>query len=115
MLSGLKKLIGVSAFVAGLFGANPAYAYDWATTVNVTVIEASYVPTSVDFQVNAAVGTCASGAWLNWTVRGSDEATQIANVQAIYALLLTAKASGKQVFIAGTNSGCTVQFMYLLN
>lgn len=108
-----RILAGVGAAMA-LLAAQPASASDWSVAANVTIVEGSYIPNTVDFQINQAAGSCAAGTWLNWTLRGSDEPSQIANAQGIYSLLMTALASGKQVQLYGTNSGCTVQFMWLL-
>jgi hypothetical protein len=105
-LSGLALALGLAS--------QPALAYDWMVETTISAIEPTYVPSSVNFTVNAPAGTCAMGAWLSWNVRGADQPSRIANAQAILSILLTAKMSGKTIRIYGNNAGCTVDFMHFL-
>jgi hypothetical protein len=92
-----------------------AQSYDWDVLgVNVTLVEATYMPLKVTFQINTnASTTCTSQTWLTWNPQGADEATQQANANAIYALLLTAKVSGTPVSVFGMNTNCTVSYLHL--
>ena len=91
-----------------------AYAFDWVIETTVSVLEPSYVPTSIAFSVNAAGGSCAQGAWLSWNAQGADQPSKIANIQAVYATLLSAKLSGKTIRIYGNNSGCTIDHIHII-
>jgi len=91
-----------------------AYAFDWSIETTVSALEPSYVPTRISFTVNAAGGSCAQGAWLTWNAQGADQPAQIANIQAVYATLLSAKLSGKTIRIFGNNSGCSIQFIHII-
>jgi hypothetical protein len=73
------------------------------------------MPGSITFLINASAGNCAVGQILRWTATGSDEQTQIANAQAVFSLLMSAKLSGQKVQIYGLNSNCTVQYVQLVN
>lgn len=91
-----------------------AQAYDWMVETTVSGLEPTYVPTRISFTVNAAGGSCTQGTWLTWNAQGTDEPAQIANIQAVYATLLSAKLSGKTIRIFGNNSGCTIQFIHII-
>lgn len=111
------RLARVAALLGALGGATivtSAQAYDWVIETTVSVVEPTYIPAQVTFQVNAAAGSCAQGTWLTWNAKGSDEAAQIANVQGVLATLLSAKLSGKTIRIVGSNSGCTIDYIYFI-
>lgn len=91
----------------------PAMAYDWAMTTKVTSIEASYMPDSLLFKVAGAGGSCAAGQLLGWNRKGSTDALRQSNATSVYALLLTALASNRDIVIYGNNTGCTVDFIYI--
>jgi hypothetical protein len=83
----------------------PAMAYDWALSeVHVTVVEASYIPNAVTFQIDVAAGTsCPAGSWLIWQGQGSDAQSKQANVEGVYSLLLAAKLTHSTVNVFGNN------------
>lgn len=110
-----KHIAVISATLAMATVSRPALAFDWDVQTTVSVVEGSYVPSLVPFEINVPAGTCARGAWLYWTIQGTDEAKQIANAQAVFSLLLTAKMSNKTIEIYGYNSGCAVAFIHLVN
>jgi len=82
-------------------------------TVKVTAIEGSYMPVSLPFKIDTAIGSCPAGTLLNWNVRGADATQKAQNAQAVLAILMAAKSSGQTVTIAGNNAGCTVDYIYL--
>ena len=92
--------------------SNVAVAFDWSVSGRVTVLEPSYMPGWISFQIDTSVGSCPAGAWLTWNAQGADQASKIANSQAVYATLLTAKASGRSVTLFGANSGCVIEHIH---
>ncbi|QNM94834.1 hypothetical protein [Chitinimonas koreensis] len=93
--------------------ALPTLAYDWNVAGRVKVVEGTYVPDSVTFNIDVAAGNCPAGGWLTWSSPSSDPSTRRDNVKAVYALLLTAKATGGTVTLFGSNNGCKVEFIHL--
>ena len=94
--------------------ATAAGAFDWTTPAKVTVIEPSYMPGWISFQIGASVGTCPSGTWLQWTAQGADQSSRIANVQAVYSTLLTAMMANRTLTFFGVNAGCKVEHIHLI-
>jgi len=89
-------------------------AFDWTTSAKVSVIEPSYMPGWISFQIGASVGTCPSGTWLQWPAQGADQASRIANAQAVYSTLLTAMMANRTVIFYGVNAGCKVEHIHLI-
>lgn len=109
----MKKLLAFLAICAFAVPASTQPAYDWQiSSVHVTAIEATYMPTAVLFTIDANAGSCGAGSWLKWNTIDADQATAQANNKAIYALLLASKLSGSTVRLFGSNSGCLVKFIY---
>jgi hypothetical protein len=76
---------------------------------HVTIVEASYMPTLVQFQTDSGSTTCPANSWLKWSNANVD------NNKSVFALLLAASASGQSVHLY-TNAGdttCTVQFVHI--
>ena len=100
-----------------LISAAQAWAIDWITTVHVTAVETTGMPNLITFWVDGSAGACADGQGLgpqlSWQPRGTSAAETQANMQAAFATLLTARASGRPIKIFGRNSDCQVEFMYL--
>lgn len=95
--------------------AAPAGTTDWGIGAGrVTRLEATYMPDAITFQIDQGGGNCPAGTWLRWNSQGSDEAEKIANGQAVYAMLLTAEASGRPVTLYGNNAGCIVMYIHML-
>lgn len=114
-------MIAKSARLLQFFGAIvlsvvavPAAAADWTATAHVTVIEDSYLPTQLNFQIDTAAGSCPAGSWLFWSVHGSNDTEKHINIQGVYSLLMTAHATGKQIFIAANNPGCMVDYIWIV-
>lgn len=103
------------ALVIGLLSAMPALAYDWsASGAHVTVLEASYMPSSITFAVDASMdASCPAGSWLTYRGQGPDAASQLENIKAVYAMLLGAKLSGQTLDLYGNDAGCLVTYVHL--
>ena len=101
-----NKILG--ALLAGFFAAN-ANAYQ-SIDGKVTVLEATYLPNSVSFQLSAGTTICPAGTWLKW--KNADQS----NNKSVYATLLTAAATGKTVrlLINDGDSTCTGLYVYLM-
>jgi len=106
-------MIALLAALAFALPASTQPAYDWQiSSVHITAIEATYMPTAVLFAVDANAGSCGAGTWLKWNGIDADQATAQANNKAVYALLLASKLSGATVKVFGSNSGCLAKFIY---
>lgn len=77
----------------------------------VTILEPSYLPGTVAFQMDSGVPTCPSGTWLFW--RNADQQ----NNKAVFATLMTALTTGKQVrfHINDGDTTCSGIHLHLLN
>ncbi|MDO8412885.1 MAG: hypothetical protein Q7S51_03730 [Gallionellaceae bacterium] len=75
----------------------------------VTIVEPTYLPGRVNFQMDAGNVTCPAGTWLSW--QNADQQ----NNKGVYATLLTALVSGKQVrfYINNGDTTCNGQFLHL--
>ena len=109
----MKRKISFLVFAILAACSQPAMAYDWMVEANVIAIEPTYVPGSLNFSISLPAGTCV-GTWLHWQARGASEAAQIANVQAVLSVVLTAKVAGSKVRVYGSNSTCNVDFIHAL-
>jgi hypothetical protein len=112
--SGKMKAISCAICTIALFSPRQALAYDWVIEVNVLVIEPSYVPSLINFVVDGGAGSCPAGSWLAWNAQGADQPSKIANIQAVLAVLMTAKAGGTKVRLHGNNAGCSIEHIHAL-
>ena len=103
---------GISVYF--LSASSAAIAYDWFIDAKVAAIEATYMPAWIAFQIDTAGGTCAAGAFLNYTAQGSTATDKAANSAAVLATLLTAQSANKSVRVFGSNSGCAVSNIWVL-
>lgn len=110
----IGRLLTSGLLTCTLLSPVPALAYDWTVEGHVTLVEGSDLPTSLPFMVDTAAGSCAAGSFLTWVIRGSDATAKNINIQAVYAMLMTAEKSSSKIRITGNNSGCTVSFIYIL-
>lgn len=109
-----RRTILLSMLAATLVPSTASYGYDWEVMANVTVVEVSYLPDRVSFQIDAAAGPCASGTWLVWNAQGSDAVSKSASSQGVVAGLLTAKSGHTKIRAFGFNSDCSVEFLHIL-
>ena len=108
----MRKRILSLAIVALTSIALPAGANDWSVLARVTSVEATYMPGHISFKVDTTAGNCPAGTFLTWSAQGSTEAAKIANVNAVYAGLISALHTNRQVTLFGVNSGCAVQYIH---
>jgi hypothetical protein len=82
-------------------------AFDWQVYgVHVVVVEGTYIPNQVTFQIDANIPSsppCAAKSWLVTPGQGSDAPSKQANVEAIYTLLLAAKLNAATIDLFGSN------------
>jgi hypothetical protein len=118
----VKKLLLAASATTFLLGmpAKAANPYDWDLIgVHVTVVEATYIPDHVTFQIDTNVPStpaCPAGSWLVWQGQGPDALSKQANVEAVYSLLLAAKLTHNTVNVFGNNGGtfcATVVFIHI--
>ena len=95
----MRKLLPAAS--AAIMLSQPAMALDWSLSgVHVTVVEATYMPNAVTFQIDGNAGSsCPAGSWLIWPGQGSDASSKQANVEAVYSLLLSAKLTHNSINI----------------
>lgn len=79
-------------------------------TGRVLGIEVTYMPGLIQFSLDQGSATCPSGKALVWTNPNQD------NNKAVYAALLTAWASDRNVlvYLDDGDSSCVVRFVHLL-
>jgi hypothetical protein len=89
--------------------APSAWAYEVVQS-HVTIVESSYMPTQVFFQVDIGSPSCPAGTWLRWA-----NATVDGN-KAVFSLLLAAVNSGNRIqyFVNDGDTTCQVQFLYAI-
>ena len=114
----------VGAFVLG--GSLQTHAATSQADALVTLIEVTYLPDSIKFQVDQTVANCAPGSWIVWEggalyPRGAattDETERNANVRIIGQVLLGQKALGSKVRLFANNKNasgnCVVDYLYAL-
>lgn len=109
----MRKLITLAAAIAA-FAPSLAFADVWQIKAKVTMAEASHVGYGdIYFTLDQPGGNCPVGTYFRWQIGGDDEQQRIANGQAAFATLVTAKVSGQKVRVVGDTSGCTAQLLYL--
>ena len=113
-LGARARKLWLSLCVLPFFVSTPACAYDWAIEGHVTWIEPTYVPGTINFSLDTGASGCAAGSYLHWNPRGSTEASQIANDQAILSALMTAYTSDRKVRVFGNASNCTIDFVHMI-
>jgi hypothetical protein len=102
------------AAVVTMFGAQSALAGDWSTEARPIAIEPTYVPDRIMFAIDTSIGACPAGTFFTWIAKGGTEAAKIANIQAVLAVLMNAKATSRQIRLYGNNAGCTIDYIHLL-
>jgi hypothetical protein len=121
------KAVFTAVFAAFVLFHSQASAFDQPVAAGATVriIESSYMPDGVFFQISTPVANCPALSWLAWEgglsfPRGSDEAKRQASIKAVSATLLTAFAAGKKVNIyarnsSGSGTACVVEFIHVVD
>ncbi|MEJ2653300.1 MAG: hypothetical protein P8173_16370 [Gammaproteobacteria bacterium] len=104
----MKAKMAVCMIMLMSYGS--AYALE-AIQGKVTVLEGTYMPGTVTFQLDTGDATCPAGTWLVW------QKADLANNKAIYATLMAALIAGRQItfVINDGDTSCTGQFLHLLD
>jgi hypothetical protein len=76
----------------------------------VTVLEPTYLPGFISFQMDSGTGACPTGTWLRW------QNPDPQNNKAVYSTLLVALATGKKIrFIMNDGeTGCVGRYLHAL-
>ena len=69
-----------------LIATGPSWAYE-ETNAKVTLVQSTYMPTTIAFTVDTGTPSCPAGTWLYWRNANTD------NNKATYAKLLTARTA----------------------
>ena len=103
----MTKTISIGMVMAAAFA--PAHALE-SLAGRVTLVETTYMPAVIQFQMDAGSGTCPAGSWLKW------QKADLANNKATYAALVVAAATGRRVtfLMNDGDANCVGQFLYLL-
>jgi hypothetical protein len=101
--------------VYSIFAPASAWAWDWNVAGKPTMIEPTYIPGFIIFSLNVAAGPCAAGSFLKYEAKGANDAEKQANIQAVFATLLTAQARNASLSVYGNNSGCIVTNIWLFS
>jgi hypothetical protein len=77
---------------------------------HVTIVETTYMPAQIGFQVDIGSTSCPAGTWLKWINANVD------NTKSAFALLIAATNSGNRIqyFVNNGDTTCQVQFLYAL-
>lgn len=98
------KIFNFAALVLALLVCGTAVAgpTDWeVAAAHVKVVEGTYMPNSITFQIDQNAGSvaqCAAGNFLEYVGTSAD------NSKAVYALLLSSKLAGQTVTLFGSNT-----------
>lgn len=107
----MKQIMIVLVIV--LLSTSTAFAYDDQVQAQVTVVEPSYIPNKVYFQLNESSENC---GWYIWNP--SEDLTseeRIASIQAVHSALLAALISGREVRVHYFNmpgGNCSVEYFH---
>jgi hypothetical protein len=94
-------------------GVSLAQTPTWSVASTLDRVEGSYMPSSIVLQLPQAAGTCPTGQWLSYQPGNWVDATNRKdNMKAVYAMLLTAFATGKKVSLVGFKK-CEFSYVHL--
>lgn len=105
--------IAVAALIAELLISPSALAFDIQGEARVAMVEPTYMPGYVTFQLDTDIGPCKAYTWLYWYAKGPDQTSQNANVAAAYSTFLTAVSTGMTVKLYGNSGNCSFDFLNL--
>ena len=92
-----------------------ATAYAANGTVRITGIIPDYMPDQIRIKVDADIGTCTAGSWLDRFGRGVDENTKRENNKLTYSTLLAAMLAGTTVNLYLNDSNCQIDNIQVIN
>ncbi|CAK0779897.1 conserved exported hypothetical protein [Gammaproteobacteria bacterium] len=101
----MKKIIALS-FMFLSFSSN-TFAELKAFVGTVAVLEATYMPDAISFQMNVGDDACPANSWMTYNKNPS-------NNKIVYATLLAATVSGKSVQYWHDGTNCNGSFIYIL-
>ena len=103
-----KPLLCALSAALAMLNANPAHALQ-ELVGHITVLESTYMPTSISLQLDGGNTACPAGKWLRWTNAASTEAT--------YSTMLAALLANKIVrfYIDDNDVSCTGRFFHIYN
>jgi hypothetical protein len=108
-----RKILAAAAIIACASYSMPVLALDNAVG-HVTMLEPTYMPGTITFTLDVGIlPECPAGTCLNgWAAHR----TKYRGIPTVYATLLAALESGKQVqfFINNGDNTCTGQFIHIL-
>ena len=107
---GTFTMLKTLAFATVALATAPAAWALESAQAHVTIIESTYMPGSVTFQVDVGTASCPAGTWLTWSNANVD------NVKSAFALLIAASNSGNRVgyYVNNGDTTCLVQFVHAL-
>ncbi|TWB48959.1 hypothetical protein [Nitrospirillum viridazoti] len=107
-----QKITTCMAVTAAALLISPAaLAFDIQGQAKVVMVEPSYMPGYVTFQIDTDIGPCKANTWLYWYAKGPDQTSQNANVAAAYSTFLTAASTGMTVILYGNSNNCSFDFL----
>ena len=95
--------------LAMLLVAGQAQAHE-IVLAKVSLVESTYMPGQIAFQLSGGTASCQAGRWLFWQ-RDAE------NNKAVYAMLMSALVSGKQVriFFNDGDTNCVPMHMHMVD
>jgi hypothetical protein len=110
-MMGMLNLLSLAVATTTPVNAS-ATTFDYTVTgAHVRLVEGTYLPGLVKFQIDVAAGSCPAGSYLAWNSKGADETAQASNGAAALSVLLTAKATNTTITFGGFNSGCAIDYL----
>lgn len=102
-----KKMVAF-VFLMTIFGTANAFQ---EIKGKVKLIEATYMPGRIMFQMEVGNAACPANTWLKWENANQE------NNKVVLSFLMTALVSGKKVafLINDNDTTCTGRFFYLVN
>ena len=106
--------IGALCLVFVSLALAPLSSNAWEAQGRVTRLEPTFAD-HLNIRLDVAAGACPAGSWLSFHGHGSTAQEQKESIKAVYAGLLASLYAGKHVVLYGTDQGCVVQQVHLLD
>lgn len=102
----MKRIVVLAAM---MLTAGQAHCLEVVTT-KVRLVESTYMPSNVAFQLLGGTALCPAGKWLFWQ-RDAE------NNKAVYAMLMSAIISGKKIniFFDEGDSNCIPKHLHMVD
>jgi hypothetical protein len=108
------RVIRLATPVAALLISFTADAGDWIVQAKVTRLEPTFAD-HLNLRIDVNAGACPAGGWLFFYGAGATTEDKRASVKAVYAGLLASLHTGATIEVSGSNQGCVVEQVHLLN